>query len=252
MRGYRIRLFVGASRLMPGQADSSPQLDLSLTLDPLLEVLGHLDRRPEVSLTYLSSGGTVYGRPTLFPTPEGATTNPVSSYGITKLTAEKYVLRHAELHSAPVRILRISNAYGRDQDSMRGQGVIAAALEHCLAEVPLTVYGDGSVSRDFVHVDDVAAAIVGLLGVRGGPDIVNIGCGFSTSLIDVCHLVGEVTGRPLTIEHAPERLFDVPRVQLDTRRLRSLIEFSPRPLIEGVADAWRHLVAQPVLQASKP
>jgi UDP-glucose 4-epimerase len=231
------------SSLMPGEAEQEPQLDLNLILQPLLELLTHLGRTPERRVTFLSSGGTVYGRTHVFPTPEGAPTAPLSAYGITRLTAERFVLRHGALHSVPVRILRVANAYGPGQTGARGQGIIGTTLEHCLSGEPVTVFGDGSISRDFVHVEEIGSATASLVHLDGGPEIVNIGSGQNASLSEVHALTQEVTGRPLVIRRQPGRDFDVPRVQLDISVLQSLIDFRPRELREGIASTWRDLLS---------
>ncbi len=232
------------SSLMPGEAEQEPQLDLSLIMQPLLELLAQLGKSPERRLTFLSSGGTVYGRTDVFPTPEGAPTAPLSAYGITRLTAERFVLRHGALHSAPVRILRVANAYGPGQTGARGQGIIGTTLEHCLSGEPVTVFGDGAISRDFVHVEEIGYATASLVHLDGGPEIVNIGSGTDVSLTEIHKLTQEVTGRPLVIRRQPGRDFDVPRVQLDISVLQSLIAFEPRDLREGIASTWRDLLSR--------
>jgi UDP-glucose 4-epimerase len=232
------------SSLMPGEAEQEPQLDLSLILHPLLELLAQLGQNPDRRLTFLSSGGTVYGRTDVFPTPEDAPTAPLSAYGITRLTAERFVLRHGALHAVPVRILRVANAYGPGQTGARGQGIIGTTLEHCLSGEPITVFGDGSISRDFVHAEEVGHATASLVNLDGGPEVVNIGSGIDVSLSEIHQLTQEVTGRPLVLRREPGRDFDVPRVQLDISVLQSLIDFRPRDLRDGIASTWRYLLSR--------
>jgi UDP-glucose 4-epimerase len=232
------------SSLMPGEAEQEPQLDLSLILQPLLELIDQLGSGPSVPLTFLSSGGTVYGRTDTFPTPEDAPTAPLSVYGITRLTAERFVLRYGALHSVPVRILRVANAYGPGQTGARGQGIIGTTLEHCLSGEPVVVFGDGTVSRDFVHVEDIGYATACLVNLNTGPEIVNVGSGTHESLKEVHRLTQEITGRPLAIDRRPARDFDVPRVQLNIRVLQNLIDYQPRALRDGIASTWRDLVSR--------
>jgi len=231
----------GVSSLMPGEADAEPELDMALILRPLLELLSQLRGR-STALTLLSSGGTVYGKPEVFPTPESAPTNPVSSYGITRLTTEKFVLRHGILESSSVRVLRVSNAYGPGQTAARGQGFIAAALEHCQSGAPITIFGDGSVSRDFVHVGDVANAVAALVSVEHTPPVINIGSGTTTTINEVVEIVREVTHLPLRVELRSGRAFDVSRVHLDVELVSSLVPFEPRDLSIGIRGTWEHML----------
>jgi UDP-glucose 4-epimerase len=229
--------------LMPAEAEQEPQLDLSLTLQPLLELLGLLGDGPRLPLTYLSSGGTVYGRAQSLPIPETAPTIPLSAYGITRLAAERFVLRYGALHDADIRVLRIGNAYGTGQTTARGQGLVGTVLEKCRQEEPIVVYGDGHVSRDFVHVEDIGHAAAALVALPAGPPVVNIGSGIATSVREVLDLAHEVTGRAPLVIAKDIRDFDVPHVRLDISRLQALVDYRPRSLRRGMEQIWADMTA---------
>lgn len=232
--------------LVPPEAEQEPHLDLSLTLQPLLELLGVLAQGPRLPVSYISSGGTVYGNAPSFPIPETAPTVPLCVYGITRLTAERFVLRYGAMNDADVRLLRIGNAYGTGQTTARGQGIVGTALERCRTGEPLVLYGDGRTTRDFVHVEDVGHAIAALV-VTGGPPVVNIGSGVATPMNEVVTLAREVTDRQLTTVSKDTRDFDLPRVQLDISVLRSLVDYEPRSLREGMQQIWADIAtAQPL------
>jgi UDP-glucose 4-epimerase len=231
--------------LVPPEAEQEPHLDLSLTLQPLLELLGVLGQGPRLPVSYLSSGGTVYGNAPSFPIPETAPTVPLSVYGITRLTAERFVLRYGAMNDTDIRLLRIGNAYGTGQTTDRGQGIVGTALERCSTGEPLVLYGDGQVMRDFVHAEDIGMAIAGLIDA-GGPSVVNIGSGVATPMSDVVELAREVSGRQLVIASKDSRDFDIPRVQLDISLLRSLVDYQPRTLREGMQQVWADLTKEPV------
>ncbi|HSZ35792.1 MAG TPA: NAD-dependent epimerase/dehydratase family protein [Acidimicrobiales bacterium] len=228
--------------LVPPEAEQEPHLDLSLTLQPLLELLGVLAQGPRLPVSYLSSGGTVYGNAPSFPIPETAPTVPLSAYGITRLTAERFILRYGSVHDADVRLLRIGNAYGTGQTTARGQGIVGTALERCRTGEPLVLYGDEEVWRDFVHAEDIASTVAALVDA-GGPAVVNIGSGVATAMGEVVALAREVSGRPLTTILKDGRDFDVRRVQLDISVLRSLVDYSPRSLREGMQQVWADMTA---------
>jgi UDP-glucose 4-epimerase len=229
--------------LVPPEAEQEPHLDLSLTLQPLLELLGALAHGPRLPVSYLSSGGTVYGNAASFPIPETAPTVPLCVYGITRLTAERFVLRYGAMNDADVQLLRIGNAYGTGQTTARGQGIVGTALERCRTGEQLVLYGDGQVWRDFVHAEDISLAVAALVDA-GGPSVVNIGSGVATSVSEVAALARDVSDRQLTTVSKGARDFDLPRVQLDISVLQSIIDFEPRSIREGMQQIWADMTSE--------
>ncbi|MHB1846427.1 MAG: NAD-dependent epimerase/dehydratase family protein, partial [Deltaproteobacteria bacterium] len=216
-----------------GAADRDPIANVAGTLPPLLILLEVLRDRPGVALTFLSSGGTVYGNPLVNPVSEDAPCQPITGYGIMKLAAEKYVSMYADLHSVRSRILRVSNAYGPTQPSGRAQGLIAELLRAAREGGAVAVFGDGGAVRDFVFVDDVASAVVNLSGLRGGPLVLNVGSGRGHSVSEVISLFESVTGVMIRREYRPVRSFDVDKIVLDVSGLRNLMTWQPLDLREG-------------------
>ena len=237
----RTHVVFAVGSLMPGESESDPPRDMALLLETVTTTLQALADQPSASLTFLSSGGTVYGEPDLIPTPEDAPTDPIGAYGIVRLAAEKFVLRHRRLHGNIVRIARLANVYGPGQSTSHGQGVIAAALRHAREETPMHLFGNGDVRRDFIHIDDAAACVARYALLPEAPQVLNIGSGRSDSMETVIALVQTVTGRQMEVVHEPARPFDVSRVELDISRLRSLMTFSARSLRTGIEESWKSL-----------
>ena len=231
-----------AGGLLPAESDLNPELDLTLTLPPLITVLEALREREGVGLTYLSSGGTVYGRPQYLPVDEEHPTNPISSYGIVKLMGEKYVAMYADRHGLATQILRCSNVYGENQPAQRGQGTIPTFLQRVVADEPLTVFGDGSIVRDYVYVGDLARVVLQMLELPAEPRLLNMGSGEGASLSRLVELVEELTGKQAPIDRRPDRPFDVKEIVLDVSRLRSLLDFEPTPLEEGTRRTYEALL----------
>ncbi|HVU73374.1 MAG TPA: NAD-dependent epimerase/dehydratase family protein [Mycobacteriales bacterium] len=229
----------------PAESVADPASDAAATVPKLIGVLELLRQRPGVGLTFLSSGGTVYGDPPHNPVREDAPTEPLTSYGIQKLTAEKYCRMYAHLYDVPTTVLRVSNAYGPGQQTGRGQGLVAALLEAAQLGSTVHVFGDGGIQRDYVHVDDVADACVRLTGRTAPGAIINVGFGSGHTIIDVLELVRRITGAALPAERLPDRTFDVRALVLDTTLLRGLIDWEPRPLAAGIAETWSHLTGRP-------
>jgi UDP-glucose 4-epimerase len=236
-----------AGGLMPAQSNLHPTADIELALPPLICVLEALRQRPGIGITFLSSGGTVYGNPLRLPVDEDHPTDPITSYGVMKLASEKYIRMYASLYGVPGRILRCSNVYGEGQPPNRGQGVIAAFLHRALTDQPITMFGDGSVVRDYLYAGDLADLVVRLLAEPLQPDepeLANMGSGVGTSLKTVVGLIESVTGRAVQVEHKPARAFDIGQIVLDISKLQRLVTFDPVPLETGIRRTWDAIVAR--------
>lgn len=225
--------------LSPVEAQGDTGEALARTVRSLAVLLDQLRRRPGVGLTYLSSGGAVYGNADSLPVSESQVCSPISAYGILKLTAEHYVSMYADVHGVPARVLRIANAYGPGQSAAKGQGLIAALLDAASTSSPIRIFGNGQTIRDYVHVRDVADAVVALSRRSDGPRVVNIGSGVGHSVNDVLAIVDAVTGTAQTITWEHARGFDVGKIYLDVSVLRSLVPWSPVRLRDGIAEAWQ-------------
>jgi UDP-glucose 4-epimerase len=214
---------------------------------PLVAVLDAARAVPNTSVLFISSGGAVYGEPDDDrPVHEDHPLRPRSAYGAAKLAAETYLGYFARRYGLHASALRCGNAYGPDQEPGRGQGLIGELIAASDEGRAVEVWGDGSVSRDYVHVDDIAAAIASLCGRRDLPEAINVGSGESTSVVEAIALVSELAGRPLSVTAAPARPFDVHRIALDISRLRDLIDFDPVSLREGIRLTRAAMVADTV------
>jgi UDP-glucose 4-epimerase len=206
-------------------------------------MLAALAARPDVGLTYLSSGGTVYGEPQRIPAREDDPTEPISAYGSLHLECERLIERASREAGFRARVLRCSTVYGEHQRPDRGQGAVVTFLHRIERGQPIDLYGGGATIRDYVYVGDVARAVAETSAVEGGASVVNVGSGQGTSLLELLRLTEAQVGRPAHVVEHPERGFDVHQIVLDTARLRDLIEFEPTPLAEGVARTHRWLQA---------
>ena len=245
------RVVYGVGSLLPSESNVHPMEDAAHALRPLIALLEELRQRPGVGLTFLSSGGTVYGNTTSTPVPERAPTEPITSYGVLKLAGEKYASMYAELYEIPTRVLRLANVYGPGQLAGRGQGVVAAFLDDCLKEHSVTLYGDGSIVRDYIYVDDVGDVVAELMYRTDGPRVLNVGSDEGHSLLELIRLIEDVLGRSIGVVYRPDRKFDVRSIVLDVRSLRSLIDFRPVSLADGIARSWSALSDEQVLSQSE-
>jgi len=222
----------------PGESNLDPPADVARTLPPFVQLLESLRWRPGRRLTFFSSGGAVYGEPPALPVSEDMPCHPITSYGVTKLCAENYVAMYRHLYGVRASILRVSNAYGLRQRAERGQGAIGAFLHAVRTGETISIFGDGSVVRDYVHVADMARATVALARLEAPPRLVNVGSGTGHSLLQVLDVVRSVTGLDPAVQFRTARRFDVHAIVLDVSRLASVIDWNPVPLEEGVGLVW--------------
>ncbi len=199
----------------PAKSNANPIQDVEHSLLPSLRLIDICSAAGVGNLLFLSSGGTVYGPSVSQSLSENDPTNPISAYGINKLAVEKYLGLFRHLHGLNAIALRVANPYGPFQRRIT-QGVVGAALQKALAGKPIEIWGDGSVVRDYLHVDDVVEAILRAANYWGSKWVFNIGSGEGRSIRDVVKDVCAQTDTPLqSVIYLPGRLADVPRNVLD-------------------------------------
>ena len=207
-------------------------------LERLIDAARRSGRAPHIVL--LSSGGAVYGPPTHPPYRESDETHPANEYGRIKL-AEEQLLADAEL---PHTVLRVANPYGRSPlssggEAFGGQGVVGHWLAAIRRGQPVTVFGDGSAERDFVFIDDAAAAIA-TAAERAPAGIINIGSGEGTSLARLLEVVtSAVAPSEVRVRREPPRGVDPASAWLDVSRAREALGWRATTTLEvGIARSW--------------
>jgi UDP-glucose 4-epimerase len=233
-----------AGGLLPSASERDPERDRELTMGPLEALLGALRERPQTTLVYLSSGGTIYGDPARLPAREDDPTVPISTYGRIHLDCERAIEEARRETGLRSRILRCSTVYGEHQQPDRGQGAVVTFLDRIERGAPIELYGDGETIRDYIYAGDVAAVVVELLGRVDGPAVLNVGAGIGTSLLDLLRLAEAEVGRQAKVVRHPSRGFEVRQIVLDTTALHELVGLKPTPLAEGIHRTHRWLSAR--------
>lgn len=218
-----------------------PAHSASHNIGGFLNVAEAVRSMPGVRLVYASSAA-VYGAPELLPLDESSPCRPTSPYGLEKSIDEQYAALYRSLYGVSALGLRYFNVYGPRQDSASPYaGVISRFAANLAAGLPLTVFGDGAQTRDFVFVGDVARANVAALESRY-EGVVNVGTGHSVSLLELIDALGRCAGR------TPQVRFDAP-VPGDIRhsamrpdRMREVLGFVPATALE---DGLARLLAHP-------
>jgi UDP-glucose 4-epimerase len=242
------QVVVAGGGLPPANAAQSPLLDATDALTSIVSALEEVRHHAGVVLTYLSSGGTVYGDPAHLPVHETDALQPKSPYGASRVAAEIYIRAYARAYGVPVRIIRCANVYGPDQPTDRNQGAVAIFLKRVSAGEPVMVIGDGSARRDYVYVEDVVEAAARLLLRRIAVDTVNVGSGEGHSVMQLLEAVSRVVGQTPVLDFQPPRRFDVGDIVLDITRIKSLIPYTPMSLDDGLNRTWLALMRE----GSKP
>jgi UDP-glucose 4-epimerase len=202
-------------------------------------------KRPRI--VFSSTGGALYGDTSRPPHAETIGKDPDSPYGVAKLGAELYLAYYARIHGLDAAAVRFANVYGPRQDPHGEAGVVAIFCQRILADRPLTVFGDGMQTRDYVHVRDVVDATYRAatqpLPDAGGVDArsFNVGTGVPASVLDLAETLRRASRREATIEFAPKRAGEQQASFLVVDKAKALLGWQPRIDLEtGLADtfAW--------------
>ncbi len=190
--------------------------------------------RDESARFVFASSAAVYGHPDTVPIPEDAPTEPTSPYGLSKLAAEQYVRLYADLYDLSAVVLRYFNVYGPGQLDGDYSAVISVFVDQAATGDPITVEGDGSQTRDFVHIDDVVQANL-LAAASEDAGVFNVGTGESVSILELAEIVRDVIGSDSQIVHTESRSGDIDRSRANVSKLESDLGFEPSvPLENGL------------------
>lgn len=234
------------STTLPKSSNADPLFDVETNLTGTLRLLQHAIKSGLKKVIFVSSGGTVYGSPRTVPIAETHPTDPISSYGITKLAIEKYLFLFHKLHGLEYNVLRLANPYGEGQRTHASQGAVAVFLGHAQSDEPIEVWGDGSVVRDYIYIGDVVTAMMATLNYQGEQRLFNIGSGVGLSLNQVLDAMERFFGRPVQRNYLPGRSFDVPASVLCINAAKEFLNW--RPLVafdEGLERFARWLEQHP-------
>jgi UDP-glucose 4-epimerase len=193
-------------------------------------------RRSGARRVVLASTAAVYGKPDRLPTPEQAPVQPLTPYGASKGAAETYLELYTRLYGLSTLSLRMANVYGPRQDPHGESGVVAIFSGAAGDDRPVTVFGDGRQTRDYVHVDDVATAFVAAAAARA-TGVLNIATGVETSVLGLARALG------VEVLHGPGRGGEIARSCLDPSAAARVLGWHAQiPLSAGLRGARTPLV----------
>ncbi|HEX3794457.1 MAG TPA: NAD-dependent epimerase/dehydratase family protein [Acidimicrobiales bacterium] len=217
-----------------------PAFDAEINLIGTLHVLEGARLAETERVIFAASGGTLYGEPVPedLPVREAHPHQPLSPYGVSKKAVLDYLVAYRELHALEFSALALANVYGPRQNPHGEAGVVAIFAERLLKGEPVTVFGDGGQTRDFVYVDDVVDAFV-RAATRGGGLVCNVGTGRETSVNELLSTMADQAGVTPLIVNAPLRPGELLRSSLDIER--AAIQLGWRPWTE-LADGTRAVI----------
>lgn len=233
------------STTVPSTSNLDPVADIEGNLVATVHLLDLMREAGCRRIVYFSSGGTVYGEPTITPVDESHPLRPICSYGVVKVAIENYLFMYNRLYGLQPVVLRASNPYGPRQGKAGLQGLIGTILNRLHSGQAMTVWGDGESVRDYIFVQDLArlALIAGEDEMHTG--VFNAGSGYGHSVNELLGLASRVTGIEVSVNRQPARAFDVQRIVLAIEAARTTFDWQPTISIEdGLKMTWSYLLGE--------
>ena len=222
-----------AAQVSVPKSIENPIFDAEVNIIGTLRVLECCRKYTVRNIIYITSAADI-GEPHYFPIDEEHPLGPISPYGLSKAGGEEYVKWFARHYGLEYTILRFSNVYGPRQNSQGEGGVIAIFADCLLSGKPITIYGDGRQTRDFVYVEDVAEAILSVLN-QGNKQKYNVGSGKEISVQELLSLMQDLLGKKSIVSHTEPRAGDIQRSVFSIHKIKKETNWSPKTsLKEGL------------------
>lgn len=205
------------SMTTPAESNQNPLFDVEHNVAGTVNFLNACVSSGIRKVVFISSGGTVYGVSNQESITEEHPTDPICAYGIGKLAIEKYLSLYRHIHGLDYTILRVANPYGNQVFNQK-QGIIPAFIQCLEQEKPFEIWGDGTVIRDYIHIDDVVKALSLVQKSSLEHSVFNIGSGVGHSINDIIALFESILAKEIPVNFVDARAADVPVNILDIKR----------------------------------
>lgn len=224
-----------AAQIDVRKSTHDPVFDAEVNIIGSLNLFNACVKHKVKKIIFASTGGAIYGEQDYFPADENHPANPLSPYGVAKLTIEKYLHFYREVYGINFVALRYANVYGPRQNPFGEAGVVAIFTERLLGEKKAIINGDGKQTRDFVFVEDVVESNVLALEYPRS-DIFNIGTGRETDINRIFGVLEEKIGSKQKELHGPAKLGEQQRSVLECSKAKRVLKWGPKyNLEEGIA-----------------
>ena len=217
----------------------NPDLTFDVNLEGTLKMLRCCEEMHVPRFVFISSC-SVCGDPQSLPVTEKTPPSPLSPYAESKLMGERSTLEFSQRGAIQGVVLRFFNVYGPRQTLNDYSGVITRFMDRCFENKPLTIYGDGSQTRDFIYVADVARAVVASIDSGFSGEVFNIGSGTATSINDLAKTIISLSGKNVGICYEKERVGDIKHSYADVSKARALLHFEAAVSLQnGLLELYR-------------
>jgi len=210
---------------------ADPKFDASVNILGMLNMMEYAVRYHIKKIIFSSTGGAIYGEQDYFPADENHPLRPLSPYGITKLSTEKYLFYYKAVHSIEHVILRYANIYGPRQNPHGEAGVVAIFADKMLKGETPVINGDGKQTRDYVYVADVVEANVLALSFSSS-DIFNIGTGIENDVNTLFRHLRRFIGSSCEEKHGPAKAGEQMRSVIDHTKAKKILGWQPSVSLE--------------------
>lgn len=234
-KSYKIDLVIHLiSTTIPSSSIEDMAYDIDSNVIDSIKLLELIKRYSVPKILFISSGGAIYGliEDNKESVDENHPTFPISPHAINKLAIEKHIYLYHYLYKIEYLILRLPNPYGEYHQSDK-QGFINVALKKIVKKEKVEVWGNGDIIRDYIYIKDCVKIIHNMIKQNISNQIINVGSGKGFSINDILSTIKSITG-DFEIEKKETRNFDVPRIVLNTNKLKSIMDFQLTNIEEGI------------------
>ncbi|MBC9933808.1 NAD-dependent epimerase/dehydratase family protein [Chitinophaga qingshengii] len=235
-------IFHFISTTVPSTSNNNIVYDIESNLVPTIHLLDLAREYGIKNVVYISSGGAIYGTASKYVHKEEDPLHPISSYGIVKMSIEKYLKLYNHLHGIDYLAIRLSNPYGAYHLSEK-QGLINVALRKALKRESFEVWGDGTNIKDYIYAEDFARIIFRLLQKKVINKVINVGSGKGYSINELLEIVKGLVPS-FEIKYQDVKSFDVPKVILDTSEMTGFIDFDLLDIESGINKTYKWIQEQ--------
>lgn len=236
-------LYFLISDSIPANSWDNPTKELSTNLIPFINLIEKIKVGKLKKIIFTSSAGTIYG-PSQEKISEDGIKRPFSPHGITKLTTEYFLEYFKNKYKINYSIFRISNIYGPGQNTNKGLGLINTILEKFYKDEEIIIYGDGSITRNYIYIDDVAEILDQEIDNDiNYNEVINLASSFHSTINEIIQTIETITKQKLNIKNITQRKSDNPVILIDNSKLIKLFpKFLDTSLNIGISETINYII----------